>query len=288
MKALIKKQSGWLGLIDRKEPALIAEGDVLLRIQSVGLCRTDLFVANGVIKVDQDIVLGHECSGIVEESLSPLFKKGDFVGLNPLYDDAVFMGLHFDGALCEKLIVPAKQLILAPRTITSEALAYLEPVAASMAVLKAPIKKKMKGAVWGENRIAELTYIILQSKGFDIQRIDHKSQILKNTFDYIIETEFEEAALSKMCQALKFGGLLVVKSRKSQLVGINASVLVGKELTLKSVNYASFEGALSWLVKNEKKVEHLLGDVFPLEKWEDAFSKAQVAEARKIFIRIGE
>lgn len=42
MKALIKKESGWLGLIDRKEPALCKEDDVLVKIQSVGFSLEDV------------------------------------------------------------------------------------------------------------------------------------------------------------------------------------------------------------------------------------------------------
>jgi threonine dehydrogenase-like Zn-dependent dehydrogenase len=70
-------------------------------------------------------------------------------------------------------------------------------------------------------------------------------------------------------------------------VGINASVLVSKELTLKSVNYAAFEEALKWLIQHQQHIEPLLGESFNLENWEAAFSKAEAAESKKIFIRVG-
>ncbi len=44
-----------------------AEGEVLVRVEAAGLCRSDLSVVNGVRAWPMPIVPGHEASGVVEE-----------------------------------------------------------------------------------------------------------------------------------------------------------------------------------------------------------------------------
>lgn len=278
MKSLIKTNEG-VKLVDVMEP-ICDVGFVKIKVQSVGLCRTDLFVANNIIKTKENLVLGHEFSGIVHESKSEKFTKGDKVSVNPLYENG-FMGLDFDGCLQEYVIIPEEQVIKSKK-LPYKISAYLEPVAASMAVLKAINGKNKKIAVWGDNRIAELTYIILKTKGFNVERINEITK--ENYYDFIVETMFEEESLQKIIKMLKKEGTLVIKSRKKQLTGLVSSDLVKKEITLKAVNYYSFEKSMKWLEINYKEVEHLLGDSYFIKDWEKAFEIANNAESKKIFI----
>lgn len=280
MKSLIKQKEGVVLTNVLEEP--LKEKCVKIKVNSVGLCRTDLFVANGNIPLNFDIVLGHEFSGTVVESMSSKFKKEDRVAVNPYFENG-FMGLDFNGCLQEFVIVPEEQIIKNYH-VSDKVAAYLEPVAASMAVLKACKDKKAKGAVWGKNRIAELTYIILQSEGYNIEWIDENSVVKSNSYDYIIETLFDEKALKDIIKALKIEGTLVIKSRKKQPTGLIASELVSKELTLKCVNYYSFEDSMRWLENNHQKIEHLLGSSYHIEEWKEAFKEANSAESKKIFI----
>ena len=249
------------------------------------MCRTDLFVADGTIKVDQDIILGHEFSGIIVETKSTLFKVNERVSVNPLFDIR-FMGLDFDGCLRDFIDVPEEQVIRA-FDLDFKVAAYLEPVAASMAVLKVCHDKKAKGAVFGYNRIAELTYIILKEEGYNIEWIDEKNITAQdNEYDYVIETLFNEVYLSKIIKLLKKEGTLVVKSRKKQLTGLVASDLVAKELTLRCVNYYDFNKTMEWLISHQNTISHLLGDSYPLDDWRNAFDEAYKGESKKIFIHI--
>lgn len=256
---------------------------VRIKVMSVGLCRTDLFVANGIIPISHDLVLGHEFSGIITESKSNLFKTGDRVSVNPLFVDKGFMGLDFDGCLQEYVDIPDKQVIKA-FDLDYKTAAYLEPVAASMAVLKACHDKTSIGAIYGKNRIAELTYIIMKNEGYNIQWLNEREEYPDNYYDYVVETLFDEIYLQKIIKMLKPEGLLVIKSRKKQGVPIVSSELVRKELTLKSVNYYDFNQTMQWLIKNQENVQHLLGQSYSIDNWEEAFKKANSAESQKIFI----
>lgn len=278
MKSLIKTNKG-VKLVQVVEPTCDIDF-VKIKVESIGLCRTDLFVAKDLIKTQDNLVLGHEFSGVVVESKSTKFKKGDKVAVNPLFEDK-FMGLDFDGCIQEYVVVPSSQVIKSKK-LPYKIAAYLEPVAASMAVLKAINSKNKKIAVWGNNRIAELTYIILKTNGFNVERINELTQ--ENYYDFIVETMFEEESLQKMIKMLKVEGTLIVKSRKKQLTGLISSDLVKKEITLKAVNYYSFEKSMKWLEKNHKEIEHLLGESYSIDNWEKAFDVANHAESKKIFI----
>lgn len=283
MRSLVKASDG-IHLKEYKMPEL-KKGFVRINVKEVGLCRTDLFVADGTIKVDQDIILGHEFSGIIVETKSTLFKVNERVSVNPLFDIR-FMGLDFDGCLRDFIDVPEEQVIRA-FDLDFKVAAYLEPVAASMAVLKVCHDKKAKGAVFGYNRIAELTYIILEEEGYNIEWIDEKNITAQdNEYDYVIETLFNEVYLSKIIKLLKKEGTLVVKSRKKQLTGLVASDLVAKELTLRCVNYYDFNKTMEWLISHQNTISHLLGDSYPLDDWRNAFDEAYKGESKKIFIHI--
>lgn len=283
MRSLVKASDG-IHLKEYKMPEL-KKGFVRINVKEVGLCRTDLFVADETIKVDQDIILGHEFSGIIVETKSTLFKVNERVSVNPLFDIR-FMGLDFDGCLRDFIDVPEEQVIRA-FDLDFKVAAYLEPVAASMAVLKVCHDKKAKGAVFGYNRIAELTYIILKEEGYNIEWIDEKNITAQdNEYDYVIETLFNEVYLSKIIKLLKKEGTLVVKSRKKQLTGLVASDLVAKELTLRCVNYYDFNKTMEWLISHQNTISHLLGDSYPLDDWRNAFDEAYKGESKKIFIHI--
>lgn len=283
MRSLVKASDG-IHLKEYKMPEL-KKGFVRINVKEVGLCRTDLFVADGTIKVDQDIILGHEFSGIIVETKSTLFKVNERVSVNPLFDIR-FMGLDFDGCLRDFIDVPEEQVIRA-FDLDFKVAAYLEPVASSMAVLKVCHDKKAKGAVFGYNRIAELTYIILKEEGYNIEWIDEKNITDQdNEYDYVIETLFNEVYLSKIIKLLKKEGTLVVKSRKKQLTGLVASDLVAKELTLRCVNYYDFNKTMEWLISHQNTISHLLGDSYPLDDWRNAFDEAYKGESKKIFIHI--
>lgn len=281
MKALIKNSQG----IFLKDKSIEHVHDVLLKVDMVGLCRTDLLVAQGKISINQEeIILGHEFSAIVVDDKTKQLSTGQKVGVNPLWLQK-FMGLDFDGALCEYISVPFDKVI--PTSCDDARLvAYLEPTAASMAVLKALGHQDEKIAIVGKNRIAYLTLLILQSYGYQVDYLDVGEQFKENHYDTMIETVFEEDVIKKIVSSLKEGGTLVVKSRKKFPVSITASDLVSKEITLKSVNYYDFTQAMRWLENNKDVVKDLLGEVYNIENWEQAFIAAQSGEQKKIFIKI--
>lgn len=283
MKALIKNN---IGISISNIDLTVKENWVLLKVNTIGLCRTDLLVASGVISVNQEsIILGHEFSATVENDPLNIFTKGQIVGVNPLWNNK-FMGLDFDGAICEFIYVPHDKVI--PTTLTDfKVIAYLEPVAASMAVLKAINKETDKKiAIVGNNRISKLTKLILDTQLIECEILNEKELNQENEYDVIIETVLNNDIFSAIIKALKPEKTLIIKSRKREPVNFQAVDLIAKEINIRSVNYYEFNKAMRWLEKNYLLIQSLLGEAFPLTLWENAFAKANSGEQQKIFIKI--
>lgn len=282
MKALVRRDKKVELLnIETKELQL---NQVRIKVCYVGLCRTDLLVAKGIIGDKNNIVLGHEFSGYVVESKSLFFNIGDRVSYNPLLN-GFFMGLEYDGCLSEEVIVEDKNVIKSEANIDLKYLAYLEPVAASMAVLKGLNNcNNKKIGIYGKNRISELTYIILKSYKFDVDLLDENDNYDDNSYDIVIETLFKTEYISKIIQIIKPEGKLILKSRNKLPVEIISNDLIVKEITLQAVNYYDFNDTMKWLEHNYLSVEHLLGDEYYIDDWKNAFDKAEMSETKKIFI----
>lgn len=281
MKKLILKNNQPQLVEDYFSP-MLKPGEILVQVKAVGLCRTDLLVAAGKIPAKDGLVLGHEFSGIVIKSKSSKIEPGEQVAVNPFLANGSFMGLDIDGCLANQVVVHEDQVI-AYKGLSFKQAAYLEPVAASMAVLKANISSSQKVAVWGFNRIAELTSIVLNSLGINAVQT---TEVRENYYDAIIETQITDTDLSEIITSLKNEGLLIIKSRKKTPTNFYASDLVKKEITLKAVNYYDFNKSMRWLEENFKKIDHLLGEEFDITEYEKAFELANSSESKKIFITL--
>lgn len=306
MRALIKTHDD-VTLADLPTPALNAPDAVRVRVYAAGLCRTDLHVASGRIKVETPRVLGHEFAGVVEAVGSDVrgLKPGARVAVHPLIPcgrcascarDAwtfcaqpAFLGVDRDGAFADQLVVPARVVYPLPEGLGWREAALAEPVAASAAVLNAPIRPEQRGVVYGAGRIAELTARILRASGFERVRVwDDASDapLEDDSLDFAVETRATTRALELLLAALKPRGVLVLKSRQIQPVALTVGALLRKEPTLRAVHYGPMERALALLASGRLDAASLLGRAYPLEAWEDAFEAARAGESRKILLQL--
>jgi Zn-dependent alcohol dehydrogenase len=63
MRAVCKTEFG-CSLVDLPKPKLVNDSDLLIHIIRAAVCRTDLYVAKGLIPTQIPRVLGHEFSGL--------------------------------------------------------------------------------------------------------------------------------------------------------------------------------------------------------------------------------
>ncbi len=295
MRALVK-DGPWLGVRDVPAPQP-GPGDVVVRVATAGLCRTDLHVARGRLAARSPLVLGHEASGVlaaIGASVTGL-RAGERVGVVPFLacgacvrcrsgagvcGRARQLGVHEHGAFADFVRVPASCVRVLPPALSLARAAWMEPVAAALAVTRAPIGRGERGLVFGENRIATLTAAVLRASGFTIETGTRTDE---DAFDFAIETDGSAATIDALLRAVKPGGTIVLKSRPAAAVPIDVRVAVHKDLRLVGAGYAPFEDALELLAGGALELAELQGPVCGIEAFSGAFDAAEVDERTKHF-----
>ncbi|MFN8607276.1 MAG: alcohol dehydrogenase catalytic domain-containing protein [Vulcanimicrobiota bacterium] len=304
MKALMK-DGAEVRLREVDPPVLKHPGQVRIRVAAAGLCRTDLYVAEGALSSASRLVLGHEFAGSLSElgsevrglelhqrvAVFPWLGCGQCrwcqAGHSTACPQRKMLGVHLDGAFAEEIVVPANLVYVLPETISFRAAAYAEPVAASLAILKAGVNPHSRGLVYGRNRIAELTYRLMRLHGFSRVELlsDQKEEC---SFDYVVETVTQPEEVARMLRLLRPGGTLVVKSRHPRPLQLDLQQLVPKEIKLSAVNYGDFQESLNLLRDPRFHYEDLLGVGHPLEDWRELFEEARRDESTKSFFRLSD
>ncbi len=145
MKAIVLEGPGKAVVRDVEEPVATSDDDVLLAVRYVGLCGSDLNSYRGRNPlVSFPRILGHEVSAVVAETnpKHPEWPAGTKVTLSPYnhcgvcascrrkrYNackDNLTMGVMRDGAMCERVYVPASRLFHA--NLSLKELCLVEPL----------------------------------------------------------------------------------------------------------------------------------------------------------------
>jgi threonine dehydrogenase-like Zn-dependent dehydrogenase len=262
----------------RRPPGWVAI-DVLL----AGICRTDVYAAEGRLPIPRPTVLGHELVGdVVEADEADALARGDRVTVDPRIPcgacrsctrgaacaEPRMLGVDVDGAFAERLVVPARCAHRVPGDLPLRRAASVEPIAAALAVTRAPIRRDMRGAVAGDGRIAELTRRVLRARGFE--SIDSRDDA---PLDFVVEASGTEAGLAGAVERVAPGGLVVLKSRPPRPVPFDVARAVKRDVTLACVSYGAFGEAVS--LAGALALDDLLGDLFPLGRFDAAMARAR-------------
>lgn len=268
-------------------------GEALVRVATVGMCRTDLLVASGRIPVAVDTTLGHEFSGWVEtlgEGVEDL-RIGELVAGDPTFPlpdgrDG-FIGVDAPGALTTWVVMPVKRLHRA-EGLTPHQAAYLEPVTAAMGGLPVAARVGGRGAIVGRNRIATLTSAVLTSHGVvhEIIDLDELHERPDCSFDWLLEARLSDLLLDEAVRKLAAGGTLILKSRHLDEATFPVRDMVLKRLTFAGMTRSGFPEAMTWMKGNVDTVGSLLGRRYPLSRWSEAFEDAGTGEGRKVFVDV--
>jgi threonine dehydrogenase-like Zn-dependent dehydrogenase len=293
------KRPGLEAALEPMDVPVPGPGEALVRVLAVGLCRTDLLVADGRLPVPRATTLGHEFSGLVEGVGEDVpLAPGTLVAADPTFplDDGTdgFIGVDADGALASWIVLPADRLFAADGLDPRQA-AYLEPIAAAMGGLPAAREAGGRGAIVGDNRIAGLTAAVFAAPGDGgpapaFARISHAdlATVPAGTYDWLLETRLSDDLIERAAMALRPGGRLILKSRHLDLASFPARTFVLRRLSLVGRTRSGFPEAMAWLRANVGTVDGLLGPSFPLASWALAFDLAETGEGNKVFVTVGE
>jgi len=178
MKAAVLTALRQMELRDVEQPKIQQDTDVLLKVESVGVCGSDLhYYETGQIGrqiVEYPFIIGHECSATVEAIGSSVtrVKVGDQVAVDPAVPcykcEQCRMGrentceyLRFlgcpgqgGGCLCEYIIMPQESCFPTAGAITLEQTALCEPLSIGVySVKSAHMPENAKIAILGTGPI---------------------------------------------------------------------------------------------------------------------------------------
>lgn len=293
--ALVKPVQGDPVLLATQRPTP-GKGEVLIRVATVGMCRTDLLVASGVIPIVADTVLGHEFSGWIED-VGPdtvcAHAPGTLVAGDPTFPlpdgrDG-FIGVDVSGALTSWIVMPIDRIHRADG-LTPHQAAYLEPVTAAMGGLPVARATGGRGAIIGRNRIATLTSAVLSSHGIEheVLGLDELHDRPDCSFDWLLEARLSDELLAQAIRKLAAGGVLILKSRHLETASFPVRDMVLKRITFAGMTRSGFPEAMEWMKANVATVTSLLGDRYPLSRWREAFDAADTGEGSKIFVDVAD
>lgn len=196
-----------LELIENPRPQIINNNDVLLQIDTVGVCGSDMHYYNEGKIGDQIIefpfAVGHECSAKVVEigdSVSKV-KVGDLVAIEPAVSchqcsqclngrEHTCLNLNFlgcpgqiEGCLSEYIVMPEKNCYPVPDNMNGEEAAMVEPLSISYYAVQFlnHIEFKDSAAVLGVGPIGLGIMLFLKNMGID-------DILITDKLDYRIHT----------------------------------------------------------------------------------------------------
>jgi L-gulonate 5-dehydrogenase len=330
-------------LVDVAEPAAPGPGEVTVRPEAIGLCGSDFhYFAGDLGAVDASQlyprIQGHEAAALLEEvgpdcpeglaagervALWPVIACGTCypcrIGRTNVCANIDLVGIHRDGALQERLVLPAAQVF--PVGAADPALAALvEPVSiAVQAVKRGRVAAGEKVVVFGAGPIGQSLAVAARDRGASVLLLDRVERRLRYAAPVGADTLAVESDAHAVAAAREWAGAdgpavvfeatgvprvvplaveLVANAGRVVVVGLShtdAPLRVGdlafKELDVLGVSCcdaAGFAEAVSLVARREDALRGLVTHEFPLDETPAAMAYAieNPAEVMKAVIRI--
>lgn len=148
MKALVYTGPGSVEIQEYKDPGVVKDDDVVLRVDAAGICGSDMhvFLGHDARRVPP-MILGHEIAGTVIEGpgegrraiLNPLVccNRCEYClqGRTNLCSDRDMIGMNLPGGFAEKVAIPERCLVTIPDGLDARYAAMTEPAATSLHAL---------------------------------------------------------------------------------------------------------------------------------------------------------
>jgi L-iditol 2-dehydrogenase len=257
MIALMKVARG-PGNVELREVAVpeIESGDVLVRVEYVGICGSDLHIHRDTHPNHPPVILGHEFSGVIAEvgeavqgwrpgdrivselhggacQRCRLCKTGDFFAC----PNKRPIGWWTDGAYADFIRVPAWLLHRVPEDLPLLHAALTEPLAVCMNVFqRTPVQPQSHVVVVGPGPIGFLAGLAAKAAGAgsvtmvgrDTSR-DRLERAIDLGFDHVINTSHEDLRGSVLDLTDGMGADLVIEAGGSEQA-VQASIVAARKL----------------------------------------------------------
>jgi threonine dehydrogenase-like Zn-dependent dehydrogenase len=296
------------------EPAPPA-GEVRVRVDLAGVCRTDLEIVRGYMKFTG--VLGHEFVGTAMEgrwagrrvvgAINCVCGQCDLclAGLPTHCRRRTVLGIAGrDGAFAERLALPEDNLFPVPDAVPDWQAVFAELLAAAIEVVRqVDVRPGRKAIVLGDGRLGQLVAQVLRSRRAAVAVIGRSAAKLELLADQGIAGILVENARPAqdtplvvectgtavgLAMALKFvrpRGTLVLKSTVADTAGLDLAPLVVNEVTVVGSRCGPMDEALAMLERREVQVEPLITAEYPLAEAPQALDAAARPDAIKVLIK---
>ncbi|MDR1571348.1 MAG: galactitol-1-phosphate 5-dehydrogenase [Clostridiales Family XIII bacterium] len=242
MKAWVLRGVGDLGFEDVPAPAL-KPGEALVRVESAGVCSSDIQRVFAGGAYHYPIILGHEFSGVVEATHDAGDSRwiGRRVGAFPLLpcfecdscgrgeyetcSDYSYMGSRRDGAFAEYIAVPKWNLVELPANVGFIQGALLEPTAVALhAARQLDFANLGSVAVVGNGTIGNLVARWLKNFGVSDVALIGRADMPARRFDACVEAAGAAGSLGRCVELSRPGGQLVLVGNPA------ADFMIGQKL----------------------------------------------------------
>ncbi len=234
--------------LEIKPPAL---GEVELQVGYVGICGSDLYAYQGESPTfNFPVVFGHEFSGRVLRCGPGVehLPEGQWVGVAPLLtcgncpfcsagnkhlcEQRAIFGARTDGAMRERLIMPAEVVYPLPAGVSPPEGALGEPLAVAVhAVNRAG--RNLAGAkviISGAGAIGLLIALVVEQRGADqilLLEIDEKRQNFARSLGFQIAHPAESLSATADCLFIATGAPAAIAAIPDLLAPLGTAVVVG-------------------------------------------------------------
>lgn len=314
----------------------IGEEEVLLQVENVGVCGSDLhqWTADHSWQVNYPVVLGHEFGGHIVEVGNRVkgWTAGDRVvsetaavidpnspltrtGLYNLDPNRKGFGYGVNGAMTRFVKVPARCLHHIPDHLSFEEACLTEPccVAYNAVVKNSRIQPGDRVVVLGPGTIGILCAVVAKLCGAEVavvglegdrKRLETARQYGCDTIigdasewakkidglgaDLIIDAAGASQTLKIAMDLVRPHGQITKVGWGPQPCGFSLDQLVQKNVTLQgsfSHNWPIWEKVIALLGSGTLHVKPIIGGIWPIDSWKEAFEKMHHGEVIKSVLK---
>jgi 2-desacetyl-2-hydroxyethyl bacteriochlorophyllide A dehydrogenase len=320
VNALVCEKPGSLAV--EKRPVLAAgPGDALVRPLRIGICGTDYHIFEGKHPfLEYPRVMGHELAvEVLETAVGSGFECGDVCVVNPYKSCGTciacragrpncctgisVLGVHEDGGMTDRFVLPAKQLIKAPG-LSADACAIVEFLAiGAHAVRRGEVGEGAGVLVVGAGPIGLGVALFARLAGAKVSLVDTDAARAAETasitgvaalatpdtggagwpddgFDIVFDATGNRVAMEAGFAHVAHGGTYVLVGLVNDRIGFSDPDFHRKEMTLRGSRNAlacDFERVIEALRAREVEVERIVthrttleGAVTDLANWASA------------------